>query len=254
MACLRVLCAGCTAIFLAAALASADDKAKRPGAAEPLQVCLISGPHYNADESLGEFQKYLEGSYHIKCSRVITEEYPQGKDLPGIEALDSADVMVVFTRRITVPPDQLDRVKKWCTSGKPVLGIRTASHAFQNWSRFSQEVLGAKFGPHYNNAPMQLDIVEKTKDHPILVGVKPFPTNLGLYQYTDHAPDLQILLMGTVKGHEPEPVAWAREVNGGRVFYTSLGGSKDFQDPNYRQLLVNALCWLTQRDAAKMKK
>jgi len=215
---------------------------------EPLKICLISGPHYKANDSLGEFQKFLEENHKIKCTRVITEDYPQGKDLPGImEALETADVMVVYTRRITVPQDQLDRVKKYCAAGKPVLGIRTASHAFQNWGAFSKEVLGAKFGPHFNNAPMQVSIGEKAKDHPILAGVKPFATDLGLYKYQDHAADLEILLTGTVKGKEPEPVAWAREVNGGRVFYTSLGGTKDFQDPNFKQLLVNALFWLTKR-------
>jgi type 1 glutamine amidotransferase len=256
MTCLRALCLSSLLILPVAVAVSAEDKnARSSAAAAPLQVCLISGPHYGADQSLGEFQKHLKENYQVKCSRVITEEYPLGKDLPGIEkALESADVMVVFTRRITVPPDQLDLVRKWCAAGKPVLGIRTASHAFQNWSHFSPEVLGAKFGPHYNNAPMQLDIVEKAKDHPILADFKPFPTNLGLYQYKDHAPDLQILLTGTVKGRDPEPVAWAREVNSGRVFYTSLGGSKDFEDANFRQLLVNALCWLTKRDAAKLKK
>jgi type 1 glutamine amidotransferase len=218
---------------------------------EPLKVCLISGPHYKANDSLGEFQKHLEENYKIKCSRVITEEYPLGKDLPGIEALDSADVMVVYTRRITVPQEQLDRVKKFCASGKPVLGIRTASHAFQNWGGFSKEVLGAKFGPHFNNAPMEVSLVEKAKDHPILAGVKPFATDLGLYKYQDHSPDLEFLLTGTVRGQEPEPIAWAREANGGRVFYTSLGGTKDFQDPNFRRLLVNALHWLAKRSPGK---
>jgi type 1 glutamine amidotransferase len=214
---------------------------------EPLRVCLVSGPHYKANDSLGEFKKHLEENHRIACSRVITEDYPLGKDLPGIEALDSADVLVLFTRRITVPPDQLERVKKFCASGKPVLGLRTASHAFQNWGAFSKEVLGAKFGPHFNNAPMQVTLVEKAKDHPILAGVKPFATDLGLYRYQDHAPDLEFLLTGTVQGKEPEPVAWAREANGGRVFYTSLGGSKDFADPNFRRLLVNALFWLARR-------
>jgi type 1 glutamine amidotransferase len=255
MTVLRVLCAGCIAMLLTAQPAAADDKPLSAQSAAPLQVCLISGPHYSADASLGEFQKYLEEHYQVKCSRVITQEYPLAKELPGIEAaLSSADVLVVFTRRVEVPAEQLELLKKYCAAGRPVLGIRTASHAFQNWSGFSKEVLGAKFGPHYNNAPMQVELVEKTKDHPILAGVKPFSTTLGLYKYQDHAADLQMLLMGTTKEHAPEPVAWAREVNGGRVFYTSLGGTKDFQDENYRQLLVNALFWLTQRDAAKMKK
>jgi type 1 glutamine amidotransferase len=233
---------------------AAADKADTPSDVKPLQVCLISGPHYGANESLGEFQKYVEENYRVKCSRVITDEYPLGKDLPGIEVLDTSDVMVVFTRRITVPPDQLERVKKWCAAGKPVIGIRTASHAFQNWSHFSPDVLGAKMGMHFNNVPMELKVADQAEDHPILAGVKPFPTNLGLYQYTNHAPEVQVLLTGKVKDKETEPVAWAREVNGGRVFYTSLGGTKDFEDPNFRQLLVNALSWTTRRDTATLKK
>jgi type 1 glutamine amidotransferase len=227
-------------VVLAVALAQA-------GQGEPLKVCVISGPHYGANDSLAEFSRFLEETHKVKCSRVITEDYPHGKDLPGIEALDTCDVLVVYTRRITVPEDQLARVKKYLASGKPVLGIRTASHAFQNWGGFSKEILGAKFGPHFNNAPMRVDLAEKAKEHPALAGVKPFTTPLGLYKYTEHAPDLEVLLIGTVQGHAPEPVAWAREVNGARVFYTSLGGSKDFQDPNFRRLLVNALFWLAKR-------
>jgi type 1 glutamine amidotransferase len=68
---------------------------------------------------------------------------------------------------------------------------------------------------------------------------------------------LDLRSFAILRGTPRVAVAWsreAREASGGRVFYTPLGGSKDFDEPNYRQLLVNALFWLTERDAAKMKK
>ena len=43
-----------------------------------------------------------------------------------------------------------------------------------------------------------------------------------------------------------EPVAWARDAKPGergRVFYTSLGVPKDFEDPQFQVLLANAVAW-----------
>jgi len=57
-----------------------------------------------------------------------------------------------------------------------------------------------------------------------------------------------VLLTGTIPDHT-EPVAWVRVRKVGdktqRVFYTSLGHVEDFQDPSFKQLLVNALGWTT---------
>src|SRR5258705_8408486 len=93
----------------------------------PLKVCLVSGSaEYKSDESLAAFQQYLETNYNAICTRAFGKD--KGDDLPGIEALDSADVMVLFTRRLLLPADQMAHARKFIDSGKPLVGIRTASH------------------------------------------------------------------------------------------------------------------------------
>ena len=52
-----------------------------------------------------------------------------------------------------------------------------------------------------------------------------------------------VLLVGTIPGKEPEPVAWTNTYKKSRVFYTSLGHPDDFANPQFRRLLVNAISW-----------
>ena len=69
--------------------------------------------------------------------------------LPGIEAARTCDLLFVFVRRNTLPEDQLKIVQEYCEAGRPVVGIRTASHAFQNWLEFDKTVLGGNYRGHY---------------------------------------------------------------------------------------------------------
>ena len=72
-------------------------------------------------------------------------------ELPGLEALDTCDVAVFFTRRLMIDGEDLARVKKYCESGRPIVAIRTASHGFQNWLEFDKLVLGGNYRGHYGN-------------------------------------------------------------------------------------------------------
>ena len=45
-----------------------------------------------------------------------------------------------------------------------------------------------------------------------------------------------------------QPVAWTREHNGGRVFFTTLGHPGDFEQPSMRRLVVNGILWALGRD------
>jgi putative membrane-bound dehydrogenase-like protein len=214
-----------------------------------LNVCLVSGSlEYESDASLSGFQKYLEEHYLVQCTRAFRKS---DDDLPGLDNLDTCDVIVLFTRRLTISGEQLEKVKKHCKSGKPIVGVRTASHAFQNWLELDKEVLGGNYKGHYGASPaVEVQIVAKARNHPILSGVKPFQSAGSLYQNPNLADDVEVLLTGSIPGHT-EPVAWTRSHNGGRVFYTSLGHQKDFADENFRRLLVNALFWTAKRDTAK---
>jgi putative heme-binding domain-containing protein len=212
----------------------------------PLKVCLVSGAlEYDSDRSLAKLQDYLEKRYNVKCSRAFRKT---DSELPGLENLDTCDVMVLFTRRLTISGEALERVKKYCQSGKPIVAMRTASHAFQNWLALDKEVLGGNYQNHYKaGPPVDLKVVEQNKAHPVLKGFTPFKSVGSLYKNSGLAADDTILLTGTIPGHT-EPVAWTRVHNGGRVFYTSLGHQQDFEEPSFVRLLVNALYWTTNRE------
>jgi putative membrane-bound dehydrogenase-like protein len=215
----------------------------------PLKVCLVSGSlEYKSDESLTRFQKYLEAHYRVQCSRAFRKT---DDDLPGLENLETCDVMLLFTRRLTISGEQLERIKKYCKSGKPIVAVRTASHAFQNWLALDKEILGGNYQNHYGAGPVtDVHIVTKAKDHPILAGIKPFMSQASLYKNHGVAKDVEVLLTGSIPGHT-EPVAWSRIHKGGRLFYTSLGDPKDFENEDFLQLLVNALSWTTKSTLAK---
>lgn len=208
---------------------------------KPIRVCLVSGSlEYHSDESLAAFQTYLEGRYPVRCARAFikTEE-----DLPGLENLDTCDCMLLFTRRLRITGEQLERVKRYCLSGRPIVGVRTASHAFQNWLALDKEVFGGDYQGHYGNQKRpEIEPIAASKSHPILEGFHPYVSHGSLYKNPKVAQDVTILLNGTIPGHT-EPVAWTRKYKGGRIFYTSLGHPDDFAEEDFRRLLTNALFW-----------
>jgi putative membrane-bound dehydrogenase-like protein len=225
------------------------DPQGRGGDKEPLKVLLISGSlEYKSDESLAEFQKYLEANYNVKCLRAFRKT---DTDIPGLEQLDSCDVALFYTRRLQLEGEQLERIKKYCRSGKPIVALRTASHGFQKWLEMDKEILGGNYSNHYKEGPIcEVKFADKGKEHPVLAGVKEFKSVASLYKNPNIAKDCEVLLTGSIPGNS-EPLAWTRVVNGGRVFYTSLGHLKDFEDDNFRRLLVNALFWTAKRTVVK---
>ena len=228
-----------------AGLWAAEEEPGEKPRERPLEVCLVSGSlEYRSDETLAAFQGYLEKKYGVRCSRAFMKSE---KDLPGLENLDHCDCMLLFTRRLTLPADQLDRVKRYCQRGGPIVALRTASHAFQNWLALDKEVWGGDYQGHYGNKEKSaIKVRPEAKDHPILDGFKEFVSVGSLYKNPQLAPDTTVLLTGTIPGHT-EPVAWTRVHRGGRVFYTSLGHPEDFKQAAFLRLLVNALFWTARR-------
>jgi putative membrane-bound dehydrogenase-like protein len=218
----------------------------KPKDGKKLKVLLISGSlEYNSDDSLAQLQKHLEANYPVECVRAFRKA---DDDLPGLEALDTCDVAVFFTRRLTIKGEQLERIKKYAASGKPIVGIRTASHGFQNWLEMDKEVFGGDYNNHYKAGPKcEVKIVDAAKDHPILKGLKPFMSEASLYKNADIAKDNTVLLTGTIP-ENTVPIAWVREHKGGRVFYTSLGHPDDFKNDGFVRMIANAIFWTTKRD------
>jgi type 1 glutamine amidotransferase len=211
----------------------------------PLRVCLLSGSlEYESNKTLPILQARLE-----KKGAVCTRAFLVGKDesqLPGLEELDKADVMVLFTRRLKLSGDELDRVKKYCLAGRPVVGIRTASHAFQTWLDFDREVLGGNYANHFGKGTTKVQIVEAAKSHPVLAGVGPLESIGSLYKNTGIAKDCEVLLTGA-NAEATMPVAWTRTYKGARIFYTSLGQQADFENESFLRLVENAVFWTAKK-------
>ncbi len=210
----------------------------------PLRVVFISGSaEYDSDKTMPILKKYLESKY----PSLVTMLSAKGDDLPGLESLDKCDVAVLFTRRLKLQGEQLARLRKYCTSGKPLVGIRTASHAIQTWLDLDKEVLGGNYKGHYNVGPLcEINFPDDARKHPILDGVKSFRSKGSLYKNTGLAKDANVLLAGSIPGHI-EPIAWTRMYKEGRIFYTSLGAQSDFQEESFLRLMTNGILWAGNR-------
>ena len=217
-------------------------------------VVFVSGEdEYHSAETLPAFAKSLEADHHFKT--VYLERKPNPDTIAGLDALDRADLLIIFARRMTLPDDQLQRFQKYFESGKPVIGLRTASHAFQTWLVFDKQVLGGNYGNHYGkDLTPKVAVVPAAKSHPILKGVpENFASAGSLYKNTPLQANTTPLLIGTIPDHT-EPLAWTHDYKGARVFYTSLGHQDDFKDAAFRRLLVNAIYWALNKPAPEIVK
>ena len=197
--------------------------------------------------SLAKFQRFLETGYEAECVLLHATGW---NDLPGLEALDDCDVALFFTRRLKIEGEQLDRVKGYIEAGRPFVGVRTASHGFQNWLAFDKKVLGGDYQGHFGNGPTTgVRLRASRKEHPILKGVVEFRSRGSLYKNPGVANDVDVLLRGSTRDGR-EPVAWTREYKGGRLFYTSLGAQGDFDNRTFMRMLANALFWTARKPLA----
>ena len=206
-----------------------------------LKLCMLSGSfEYDSEASLSIFQHYIEKNHPVQATQII---YQSEDDYQSLEPLQNTDVLLVFTRRLNTTGKELDYFKTYCAEGKPIVGVRTASHAYQNWLDFDKDVLGGDYQGHYGAGPIaHAEINPSAKDHPILQGISNFESYGSLYKNPAIAADTTLLLTGKTEEYT-EPVAWTRSHQGGRVFYTSLGHQRDFEVEMFLRLLANAVLW-----------
>jgi type 1 glutamine amidotransferase len=209
------------------------------------RLVMLSGSfEYDSEDSLTVLRDYLaEHAPAIESSLVV---YKTEEDSPSLEILDDADVLLVFTRRLQLEGPELERIKRYCAEGRPIVGVRTASHAFQNWLEFDAQVLGGSYDGHFGSGPAcRVELATDSAQHPVLREVLPFESQGSLYRNTPIADDATVLLTGQADDKK-EPVAWTRNHQGGRVFYMSLGHQKDFWELDFLRLIENAIMWVAE--------
>lgn len=249
-------------------------------------VVLISGDEeYRSEEAIPMLGKILAFRHGFRCTVLFSIDPETGEinpevrsNIPGLHNLETADLMIIFTRFRELPDDQMRYIDDYVRSGRPIIGLRTATHAFRytdkssKYARYSFDaegeweggfgrwILGETWVAHHGRHGVESTrgvLNEEIRDHPILRGVEDIWGPTDVYAIRDLPEDAEVLVYGQVlKGISPDdepkpgvplmPVAWIRTRAGGmerRVFCTTMGASVDFLNEGLRRLVVNACYW-----------
>lgn len=292
---LKHLTAPVAAALSLASSALAEGPLVYEGAAGPgkgRHIVFLSGDHeYRSEETLPALARILAKHHGFKCTVLFTVDaksgaiVPGNSNSPGLEALATADLAVVYLRFQDFPADQMKRFAAYLERGGPIVGLRTATHAFRipatgefkkySWDYkgddyiggFGHQILGQSWVGHYGKNHQQstrISIVPSTASHPILRGVKDVWVQAG--GYVGNPTDGEILtlaqpLNGMTRDSPPDaakppmPSEWTRTYRSdsgktGRVFTSLYGASEDLLDEGYRRLLVNATLWALGLESA----
>lgn len=247
-----------SAVFATDSIAIRTAKYKKPHI-----VFLISKDpdNYEAHKTIPAFADRLRREHDFQVTVLLGEGPRQGFNFPGMSVLSKADLVVVFCRRVALPTEQLALLRNYLKAGKPLIGLRTANHAFsvkeevkpghEAWQEFVSNILGC--GNHgYGPVDPGTDITVATgaENHPILQNVSPLDWHStgNLYLVSPLLDkNATILLMGTVED-KTEPIAWTRLTSDkSKVFYTSLGYPDDFVQEQFQKLVLNGINWALKK-------
>jgi type 1 glutamine amidotransferase len=232
-------------------------------------IMVVEEPfNYEAPRTMGDFaERELRPLGHRVT--VILGDQPEKHHFPGlVEAMKDADLLILFSRRRFPPKEQLAAIRAHLEAGKPLLGIRTANHAFipvptetvtdtalDTWPEFNPEVLGGQnTGYETKGLPYSVRIAPGAEKNPLIQGVDTatIQGHKSLYKVLPLAADTTPLLIGTAQPPSttpPQPVAWTRHHGPKKapIFYTSLGAADDMSIPAVRQLILNGVKWTLNR-------
>ncbi len=291
---MRILPALILAALLCPAAPAADPWVSYPGGVGPgagKHVVLVSGDEeYRSEEALPMLAKVLSTRHGFRTTVLFAVDPKDGRvqpnvtdNIPGLEHLASADLLVLFTRMRKLPDDQMRHFVDYLAAGKPVVGLRTSTHAFATsgpefgkWGHaskvkgfeggFGRVVLGETWVSHHGAHGKQGTrgvVAPGQADSPVLRGVDPGsvfgPTDV--YEAKPPA-DATPLLLGEVtetltfdsnpvagkKNAPMMPVAWTKPYTWdggkpGKAFTTTLGASQDLAHEGTRRFVVNGCFW-----------
>ena len=267
------------------------DGTSGPGAGKHL-VFLASDHEYRTEETCPALARILAKHHGFKCTVLFGLDKDGNieagaSNIPGMEALGDADLLVIFTRFLNLPAKQMDHLVAYLERGGPVFGLRTASHAFKipadspyakydfrskvpgYENGFGHQILGNTWVGHYGDNHKQgtrIQIIPEQKEHVIFRGVGDNAfCHAGAY-VGKPGPDFTVLtnsqpLVSMEKdaaadaSKPPMPSTWTRHYSTKdgkkhRVFHSTQGASEDLLDADYRRLLINGIFWAAGLEAA----
>jgi type 1 glutamine amidotransferase len=257
------------------------------------RIVLVSGDEeYRSEQMLPQVARILAGRHGFDCTVLFAIDPADGTinpefthNIPGLETLDSADLLILFTRFRDLPDAQMKHIVDYVEAGKPIIGIRTATHAFDlktsstyqlfSWNSkqwdggFGRQVLGETWINHHGRHGVQSTrgiIAPGQERHPILRGISSgdiwAPTDVYQVRIPLRDGALPLILGQVLAGMQPSdplaegkindpmmPVAWTTSYRGGRIFTTTMGSAQDLLNEAFRRLLVNATYWALAMEA-----
>lgn len=194
--------------------------------------------------------------------------------IPGLEHLPKADLVIFFTRLLSLPDDQLAHIVAHLDSGKPSIVLRTGNHGFRGRLPYEmdgkpvrfEDIIGGTFLSHHGNWQQDStrgDIVPEMKNHPVLTGVKDIWGPSDVYRTFKEGTGLPDGCTALVYGQpligrerggadnpnkEPLPVVWTKEWKtskgaSARILHSTMGSARDLQCPGLRRLVINGVYW-----------
>jgi type 1 glutamine amidotransferase len=222
-------------------------------------VFVIAEDEYLASVSLPKFAaSHLSDETEFKTTFLI-QDSKNKYSIPWMEKLKEADLVVLYVRRRSLPNDDMATFRHYLKRGKPLLALRTSSHAWDTrnkgpknqaeWKTFDPEVLGGNYhGHHGNNIESTITIVPGMGSHTILkdVDVGLLAGKGSLYEVSPLTESAQVILIGTIPNQPSEPILWSHRFEKSKVVYTSLGHVGDFAQPTFNKLLLNTVHYLLE--------
>lgn len=254
--------------------ATAQTKAAR---VRPLVVFVTGDHEYSSEATMPLIAAELEKNYGFRT--IVLKAYPDynaEENIPGLEALKDADIAVFFLRWRRLPAEQIKFIEDYLKSGKPLVGFRTTTHAFnypkghalEKWNAFGTLAFNAPPGwggtanhTHYGHkSTTDVSVIPEMAANPILTGVdKKFHASSWLYKVLPDYPSKGStwLLMGHAINPDKQdaidnPVAWTGKNSfGAKFFMTTLGHPEDFDAEPFQRLVINAIHWASGKPVPK---
>jgi type 1 glutamine amidotransferase len=264
-----------TAAIIIISLGCSIGQSKKSVAKKPLVVFVTGDHEYSSEETMPIIAAELEKNYGMRAVVLKSSpDYASEENIPGLEILKEADLAVFYLRWRRLPADQVKHIDDYLKSGKPLVGFRTTTHAFnypaghplEKWNAFAEFAFGAPPGwgksghTHYgHNSTTDVSVISSASSHPILTGVpQSFHQVSWLYHVVPDYPSKGStnLLMG--KSVNPDkkavenPVAWTwKTAQGAKTFLTTLGHPEDFKEEGLQRLVINAVHWTLDKPVPK---